>query len=203
VPRVAYSAVPVSLLLIWVGSGCGGSTTRTPAAPSSCAVHAVGKRLVDARGRTVYRYPGYRVPATQIKCSGKAVWVLFHGGGEMSQEAYVGARSHDTGRTWKLLLSEPYFGVKAPHTIDAYSGPWTIVGERGAYFVGSCPACGRGTVSLTVTRDGGKRFRRYPLPGLTGFYSTGIRVDGDTVTITGRNQFRIGPRRRTISLTVD
>lgn len=52
------------------------------------------------------------------------MWVLFHGGGEASQEAYVGVRSGDGGRTWKILLAEPYFGVRAPFTIDSYSGPW-------------------------------------------------------------------------------
>jgi len=69
--------------------------------------------------------------------------VLFHGGGESSQEAYLGVRSGDAGRTWKRLLAEAYFGTKAPFTIDSYSGPWTIVGEKSAYFVGWCPACGR------------------------------------------------------------
>lgn len=154
-------------------------------------------------GHTVYRYPGYRVSAAQVKCSGGTVWVLFHGGGESSQEAYVGVRSGDAGRTWKRLLAEPYFGVKAPFTIDSYSGPWTIVGTNRAYFVGWCPACGRGTVSLSVTRDGGVHFRRYAIPKLTGFYGTGIRVIGDNVTITAKNQFRSGPRSRTVTIHVN
>jgi hypothetical protein len=168
-----------------------------------CPVHAVGKWLVDRQGHTVYRYPGYRVQLAQIKCSGRTVWALFHGGGEMSQEAYVGVRSGDAGRTWRLLLAEPYFGVKAPFTIDSYSGPWTIAGRTGAYFVGSCPACGAGTLSLTVTRDGGRHFRRYAIPRLTGFYGTGIRVTGDKVTVTARNQFRTGPRNRSITIQVN
>jgi hypothetical protein len=150
----------------------------------------------------VYRSPGYRVAAAQVKCSGRTVWVLFHGGGESSQEAYVGVRSGDAGRTWKLLLAEPYFGIKAPFTIDSYSGPWTIVGENNAYFVGWCPACGYGTVSLTVTRDGGRHFRRYAIPQLTGFYTTGIDVAGNRVTIKGRNQLRTGPHSRTITVRV-
>ncbi len=199
--RVANAALPASLIAIWAAVSCGGDATRTLAA--TCPVHTVGKRLVDRHGQTVYRSPAYRVVAAQVKCSGQTVWALFHGGGEMSQEAYLGLRSGDAGRTWKLLLAEPYFGVKAPFTIDSYSGPWAIAGENRAYFVGWCPACGEGTVSLTVTSDGGKHFRRYAIPKLTGYYSTGIRVVGDRVTINGRNQFRPGPRSRTITIRVN
>ena len=167
----------------------------------ACPVHIVGKRIVDNRGQTVYRNPGYRVVAAQIECSGRTVWVLFHGGVASSQEAYLGVRSGDGGRTWKVLLSEPYFGIRAPFTIDSYSGPWTIVGENAAYFVGWCAACGSyGTVSLTVTLDGGRHFRRYKIPGLTNFRGTGIRVVGDDVTITAKSELRIGPRTRTVTI---
>jgi hypothetical protein len=125
--------------------------------------------------------------------------VLFHGGVASSQEAYLGGRSGDGGRTWKLLLSEPYFGIQAPFTIDSYSGPWTIVGENAAYFVGWCPVCGRrGTVSLTVTLDGGRHFRRYRLSELRGFRGTGIRVVGHDVTITAKS----GPRTRRVTIAV-
>ena len=166
-----------------------------------CPVHVVGKRIVDRAGHTVFHSPGYRVEAAQVKCSGRTVWVLFHGGAEMSQEAYVGVRSGDGGRTWKLLLSEPYFGVRAPFTIDSYSGPWTIVGQSAAYFVGWCPACGYGTVSLTVTLDGGRHFRRYKIPKLTGYFATGIRVGGDDVTITGKKRsFQTGPPKRKVTI---
>jgi hypothetical protein len=167
-----------------------------------CPVHVVGKRIVDARGQTVYRAPTYRVVSAKVKCRGRTVWVLFHGGVASSQEAYAGVRSGDAGRTWKLLLAERYFGVKAPFTIDSYSGPWTIAGEKSAYFVGWCPACGRGTVSLTVTRDGGKHFRRYAIPSLTGFRATAVRARGDRVTVTAKSTRRTGPRSRTVTITI-
>jgi hypothetical protein len=168
-----------------------------------CPVHVVGKRIVDDRGKTVYRDPGYQVVAAQLKCSGRTVWVLFHGGAASSQEAYLGVRSGDGGHTWKLLLSESYFGVKAPFTIDSYSGPWTIVGENAAYFVGWCPACALyGTVSLTVTLDGGRHFRRYRIAKLSGFRATGIRVVSHDVTVTARSQSPTGPRRRTVTIHV-
>ncbi len=169
----------------------------------ACPVHIVGKRIVDNRGQTVYRDPGYRVAAGEVKCSGHTVWVLFHGGVASSQEAYLAVRSGDGGRTWRLLLSEPYFGVRAPFSIDSYSGPWTIVGENAAYFVGWCPACGHyGTVSLTVTLDGGRHFRRYRITKLSGFRGTGIRVVGNDVTITAKSQSPTGLRRRTITIEV-
>jgi photosystem II stability/assembly factor-like uncharacterized protein len=150
----------------------------------------------------VFRYPGRHDFAAELKCSGSTVWVLFHSGVAASQEAYLGVRSDDAGRTWKRLLAESYFGIDAPFSIDSYSGPWTIVGEKSAYFVGWCPACGYGTVSLTVTRDGGRQFRRYAIPKLSGFRGTRIHVVGDKVTITARSQLRTGPRSRTITIRV-
>jgi hypothetical protein len=187
------------LSLNWLSTPHNPRVVATPA----CPVHIVGKRIVDNRGQTVYRDPSYRITAAQVKCSGRTVWVLFHGGVASSQEAYLGVRSGDGGRTWKLLLSERYFGVRAPFTIDSYSGPWTIVGDNAAYFVGWCPACGHhGTVSLTVTLDGGRHFRRYRIAKLSGFRGTGIRVAGNHVTITARSQSPTGPRRRTVTIEV-
>ncbi len=172
-----------------------------PVAPP-CPVHVVGTRIVAASGRTVYEEPVRRSAGAEVKCSGRTVWVLFHNGVAASQEAYVGVRSGDGGRTWKLLLAERYFGVQAPFELDSYSGPWTIAGERAAYFTGWCPACGYGTVSLGVTLDGGRSFRRYRLPTLTGFRPSAIRVVGDDVTVTGTSQLRVGPRTRTATVRV-
>jgi hypothetical protein len=167
-----------------------------------CPVHIVGKRIVDGRGHTVYRAPQYRVVAAKVKCSGRTIWVLFHGGVASSQEDYLGVRSGDGGKTWRRLLSEPYFGIEAPFTIDSYSGPWTIVGERAAYFVGWCPACGHWTVSLTVTLDRGRHFRRYRIPNLTGFLATGIRVVGNDVTVTARSRLGTGRLTRTATVRI-
>jgi hypothetical protein len=59
-----------------------------------------------------------------------------------------------------------------------------------------------GTVSLTVTLDGGKHFRRYKIPELDGFRGARIRVEGDDVTITAKSQLRIGPRTRVVTIEV-
>lgn len=159
-------------------------------APPGCPVHVVGKRIVDGAGRTVYTDPGHQAIAHEIRCSGRSVWVMFHGGAASSQEAYVLVRSADAGRTFRLVSAESYFGMNAPHEFDSYSGPWTISGADNAYFVGSCPACGRWTVSLWVTHDGGRTFRRYAVPALTGYGATlrSVTVDGTTVTIAARGR---------------
>ena len=170
------------------------------AAPQ-CPVHVVGKRIVTAAGRDVYRYPGNFVPRAQIRCSGRVVWVLLHGGAASSHELYLGLRSHDGGNTFQLLVAESYFGIKAPFTIDAYSGPWTIVGANAAYFVGWCPVCDLyGTVSLTVTHDGGRTFTHYRIPSLNGFRGYAVQVRGDEVTIVARSQLRVGPRTKTFTI---
>ena len=155
-----------------------------------CPVHVVGKRVVNASGRTVYTDPGYQAVTHEIRCSGRTVWIMFHGGAASSQEAYVLVRSADGGRTFRLVSAESYFGVKAPHEFDSYSGPWTIAGPSDGYFVGSCPACGRGTVSLWVTHDGGRTFHRYAVPALTGYGATlrSVGVSGSTVTISAKGR---------------
>jgi hypothetical protein len=167
-----------------------------------CPVHVVGKAVVDGHGQRVYRSPLYRAGSAEIKCSGRTIWVLFHGGVASSQEAYVGVRSGDGGKTWRALLSAPSFGAEAPSTIDAYSGPWAILGESAAYFVGSCPACGYGTVSLTVTLDGGRHFRRYRVAKLTGFTPRSLRVVGRKVVIAAGNRGRSGLRGRTVAVAI-
>lgn len=172
------------------------------AANPACPVHVVGKRIVNGAGRTVYTDPGYASYGHEIHCAGRTVWVMFHGGAASSQEAYVLARSGDGGRTWRLVAAERYFGVKAPHELDAYSGPWTIAGERKAYFTGWCPACGYGTVSLFVTLDGGRTFTRYAIPSLTGFQASAIRVRGNDVTITAKSVLRVGPRTKTATVEI-
>jgi hypothetical protein len=199
VPRAAGVALAAALIVAAGAVAAGGSAT---ASGSRCPIRIAGKRLVDPSGRTVYRLHAYRAGRAQVKCSGRTIWALFHAGAASSQEAYFGVRSGDSGRTWKLLLAEPYFGVKAPFTIDAYSGPWTLQGERAAYFTGWCPACGYGTVSLTVTLDGGRQVRHYKLPSLDGFRATAVRASGDYVVVTARSTLRVGPRWRVTSVRV-
>jgi hypothetical protein len=173
----------------------GGPSAAKPG--EACGVRGLGVRILDGSGRTVYREPGhYARPDAgfpTIRCSGSNVWAVWFDGAGMSQEAYVGARSLDAGRTWKLVFSEAMFGPKAPHHFDSYLGPWTLHG-RAAYFIGSCPACstatGQGTVSLWVTKDAGRTFRTYRVPALTGYWPTHIRVSGDDVTIETRRLAR-------------
>jgi hypothetical protein len=164
-----------------------------------CGIRVAGPRILGSNGKTAYREP---VPAheahpnrigSQVRCSASAIWVVFYNGVAASQEGYVGTRSLDRGRTWKLIFAERFFGVKAPHQLDAYMGPWTLRG-RVAYFIGVCPACstreGQVTTSLWVTRDAGRTFRMYKVPALTGYGPTGIRVSRSEVVIKARRVAR-------------
>jgi len=127
---------------------------------------------------------------------------MFHGGAAMSQEAYIVVRSGDGGRTWRLVASEPYFGVHAPFEFDSYSGPWTISGAQKAYFTGACPACNSGTVSLWVTLDGGATFRKYALPTIAGYRVIAIRVRGPDVTVTAKPVIHVGAAEKTVTVVV-
>src|SRR5262249_25513617 len=126
----------------------GGGPSAALGGRNACGVRGLGIRSLDANGRTVYREPGDWVHPNagrpEIRCNGANVWAVWDNGAGMSKEAYVGASSGDAGRTWRLVFSEPFFGVKAPHALDAYLGPWTLRGHA-AYFTGWCPACGSGT----------------------------------------------------------
>jgi hypothetical protein len=173
------------------GTSSGSTVHRGPgsvaASTRRCGVRGEGVRIFQ-NGRIVYREPGRYVdphggPPPTIQCSGVTIWAVFFNGAGMSQEAYVGVRSIDRGRTWKLVFAEGEFGVKAPHRLDAYLGVWRLHGPRDAYFTGTCPACGFGTTSLWVTKDAGRTFRAYEVPALDGYGPTSIRVSRHQVTI--------------------
>jgi hypothetical protein len=165
-----------------------------------CPLHTVGKRIEDRHGRTVYRFPGYRVVAAQVKCSGTTVSVLFHGGVASSQEA----RRRAIRRRWpdvEALLSERYFGVRHLSRSTRTLGRGRSSARTRPTSLAGAPR-GRGTVSLTVTLDGGRHFRRYRVPKLTGFQATGIRVVGHNVTITAKSRLSTGRRRRTVTVEI-
>lgn len=220
--RWLAAAVAVALLagaaiaLDSIVAGGNPGTTLTGGGPTpaksgnACGVRSEGVRLFDARGRTVYREPGRYVhpnsgPGAAIRCSGPTIWAVWDNGAGMSKEAYVGARSTDRGRSWKLVFTERFFGVKAPHELDAYMGPWILRGHL-AYFTGWCPACGAtspfGSVSLSVTTDSGATFRRYEIPALNGYEPIGIRLSAGRVAVTAKGFFHGIWRRKTVTLRV-
>lgn len=176
---------------------------RSAASPSAprCGIRVVGTRILDHSGVTTYRDPS---PAAthQARCSGSTAWVIFANGYGMMHEEYVGVRSGDGGRTWRTVFAETP-GVRPLHGIGAEVGVWRLDGPRSAYFVGLCPACGvAGTVSLSVTKDGGRTFHRYQVPGLDDAYKpTAIRVSGRHVTIRARTVSG-RPILKTVTLTV-
>ena len=168
-----------------------GRSTTAVRSTSKCGVRLAGPRVIGSGGRTVYREPvpnGEVHPnpvPSQVQCSASTIWVVWDNGAEMSQEGYVGARSLDRGRTWKLVFAERYFRVRAPHQlVTGYLGPWSLDGPSAAYFVGDCVACGFGKVSLWVTEDGGRTFHHYAVAWPKGTRSASVRVPGHRVTIS-------------------
>jgi hypothetical protein len=171
-----------------------------------CGVRGVGARILSPEGRTLYREPATPMmgfPA--IQCSGSTIWAVWFNGVGMSQQAYFGARSSDSGRTWRPVFTENYFALKAPHALDSYFGVWTLRGPFRAYFVGSCPACSdataQGTIALYVTSDGGRTFHKYDVPTLTGYTVTRIAVHGESVTLRAKRFARgVEPPRKTVTI---
>jgi hypothetical protein len=171
-------------------SSAGGPTVAVKTG-RACGIRVDDMRIVGSGGRTLYREPGnwtrgYPHPSV-VRCSGSTVWVVWDNGAASNQEGYVGARSADGGRSWKLVFAESYFGVNAPHELDSYLGPWTVRSPQVAYFVGWCPACSpRPTVSVWVTRNAGGRFAEYPVRALFGYEPETLRASGNRLTISGR-----------------
>ena len=207
--------VIASLIVLVAGAGVAIYSTLSPAgrspasshgpgstasSSSRCGIRVVGTRILDRNGVTTYRDPVPVATAHQAQCSGSTAWVVFVNGVGMMHEEYVGVRSGDGGRTWRVVFA---LGVHAPHEVDAEVGPWRLDGPRAAYFVGLCPACrGFGTVSLSVTKDGGRTLRHYQAPGLDDAYRpTSIRVSGNRVTIRAR-KLRGTPTLKRVTLTV-
>ena len=163
-----------------------------------CGVRVAWTKILDRNGHVLYREPVRRTMGHQLQCNGSSIWVIFYNGVGMSQEGYFGVHSGDGGQTWGPVFTERYFGLRAPHELDAYMGPWTVT-RNAAYFVGLCPACGlQPTVSLWVTNNGGRTFRRYEVAHLDGYRPKAMRVAGSEVTISSDR----GGRRRTATVRV-
>jgi len=162
-----------------------GASRTAAGSVRKCGVRVAWTKILAPDGRVLYREPASRTKGHQLQCSGASIWVVFDNGAGMSQEAYFGVHSGDGGRTWRPVFAERYFGLTAPHQLDDYLGPWTLT-RSAAFFTGACPSCDpQPTVSLWVTSDGGRTFRRYDLRGLDGYWPTAIRVRRGLATVVG------------------
>jgi len=159
----------------------GGSRWRRLPAPSRLqAVCATVAGAWIARGPLVWRragggwrlalrarlYRGGERPSSELGCRGRAVWALVRRGVAAGSEGYDVFRSLDGGRTWRAVLAnlDP-LRPRLPR-IAAQAGPFAVLGEGGAVFLGWCPACGWGAILLVATGDGGRSWRRStPLRG--------------------------------------
>lgn len=171
----------------------------TPAQTSrECGIRVVGTRILR-NGGTVYRDPSPAAMSSTVRCSGPSIWVVFVNGVGTMHEEYVGVRSGDRGRTWRVVFAQQP-GLPSRHGIDAEVGPWTLAGPRVAYFVGACPACqGYGTFSLSVTRNAGRTFHRYPVPGSdAGYVPRSIEARGNRVAIRELHDSGLSLRWKTV-----
>jgi hypothetical protein len=74
-----------------------------------------------------------------------------HSGAAAGSEGYVVERSLDWGAHWRPAYAQ--FVRKGLPSIDAYSGPFAVLGGPDAILEGSCDPCGRGRVTLVHGSD--------------------------------------------------
>ncbi len=154
----------------------GGRRWRPQAAPSGiqalCATRAgawiARRQLVWGRGARGWRLAlrprldlGGEGPVPELGCRGRSVWALFHRGAAAGSEGYDVFRSLDGGRTWRAVLANLDRRRPRLPRLAPYAGPMAVLGGGAAVLVGFCPACGRGTVTVASTADGGRTWRRW------------------------------------------
>jgi len=95
-----------------------------------------------------------------LECRGRSVWALFADGVAAGSQGYEVFRSLDGGRSWRVVLAG-LVRNRLPR-INAYPGPFVVLGGARAIFEGTCGACvfGHGTVNFVRTVDGGRTFAR-------------------------------------------
>src|SRR5438045_1664977 len=85
------------------GSKAGGGISAVTS-EAKCGTRVAGPRILAADGRTVYREPSPVAMSSTVRCSGSAIWIVFVNGVGMMHEEYVGVRSGDGGRTWRVVF---------------------------------------------------------------------------------------------------
>jgi photosystem II stability/assembly factor-like uncharacterized protein len=92
-----------------------------------------------------------------LQCTGSGVWALFIGGVAAGSQGYAAYAAPD-GADWRLVLGQ-FLSRRVPR-LSSYAGPFSAVSPPEAFFVGFCPACGRGRSIVARTHDGGLHWRR-------------------------------------------
>ena len=122
-----------------------------------------------------------------LQCSGSGVWALFIGGVAAGSQGYAVYSAPD-GTHWRLVLGQ-FLSRRVPR-LSSYAGPFSAVSSSRAFFVGFCPACGRGTSIVARTGDGGLHWRR-SRAGLDGTWPEAVsfvdHATGFLVTLDQRS----------------
>lgn len=183
-----------------------GSPVSTGTSGARCGARVAGtNRILAPGGAVAYRDPYRGAMWHELRCSGPTVWAIFVNGIGTNVESYVGVRSLDGGRTWRVAFAQDP-RVRKKYSIGNEVGPWALHGSRAAYFVATCVPCGVGkefgTVSLTVTKNAGRTFHRYQVPALNGFSARRMQVTSRGVKIWATRlwPYRGKPRDKVVAV---
>ena len=104
--------------------------------------------------------------APLLRCRGAGAWLMITGSFAAGSQGYAAYSTRD-GIHWRLVLGQ-FLKQRVPR-LDAYAGPFSVLTPSTGFFVGFCPACGRGTSLVARTRDGGRHWQR-SRRGLAGYW---------------------------------
>jgi photosystem II stability/assembly factor-like uncharacterized protein len=112
-------------------------------------------------------------PTPELYCHGNDVWLVLHRGFALGTEGYSIYRSLDDGTTWRLLFAS--FSNRLPR-VSNYAGPVAAIAGKVAVLEGSCPACGRGSVTFVRTPTHARKTIEDVLPGPLAFATRSLGV---------------------------
>lgn len=154
----------------------------------------------DAGGtwKQVYRAPLSGRWSPTLRCSGRGAWVLLQDGVTAGSQGYAVYRTLN-GANWRLVFGDLILNGRR-RTLGPYAGPFAVVDPSTAFFIGFCPACGRGSSTFFRTTDGGRGWSRsrpvadgyWPMAisfadSRSGLLLTGARAGNDGIVWKSRD----------------
>ena len=148
----------------------------------------------------------FRLNPASVWCRDhQVVWALFSGGVAAGNEAFALYRTLDSGGHWGAVLANQLLQLPVPDGGPTH-GPFSLVDDATAYFVGICGACGPVSASIRGTEDAGASWSApVVIPALNWAYAIAFTdaEHGWAVGVSHGSADTVGPAQGIILATSD